>query len=75
MYRSLTFAIELALIEYFINELLLVFKIWNEPFINVQKISYYFIVKILINSMHTLILSSSEGKYRSYCDVKKQVLI
>jgi hypothetical protein len=32
MYRSLTFAIELALIEYFINELLLILIIWNEPF-------------------------------------------
>jgi hypothetical protein len=40
------FCIELALIEYFINELLLILIIWmNHLLLNIQKISYYFIVK------------------------------
>jgi hypothetical protein len=62
-----TFAIELALIEYFINELLLILIIWNEPFtIKYTKISYYFIVKILTTT-YTITLSSSTANHRSYC--------
>jgi hypothetical protein len=59
MYRSLTFAIELALIEYFINELLLILIIWNELFtIKYTKISYYFIVKFFKSSIHDNLSSS-----------------